>query len=217
MADLHAHDALILPATYRLRVAAFSGTALSPDELSAMRRHVRLADDLRRCRYFAEEERSMSVTMDKGQIKSSEQALPDAGSTRDMLGLLRQLFGDKDRSSFASMARLLRDHADPASAEGQELLALISRFESVRQGVLDSWDAQPGGTEHAPHPPLTVFLDFMYGEYLHSDPEKGSRIAQLNEFQLYEWQFHWVSERLAVLYSSFARLVARALDFQAAE
>jgi len=47
----------------------------------------------------------------------------------------------------------------------------------------------------------------MYGEYLHSDAEKARRIEGLNEFQLYEWQFHWVSERLAAVCDSFARLV----------
>ena len=159
----------------------------------------------------------MSVAMEKGVTTSCEQTLPDAGATRDMLGLLRQLFGDGERSSFASMARLLGDHADLSSPEGQKLRSLIAKFESLRQGVLISWDVQSGSTEHSPHPPLTVFLDFMYGEYLHSDAEKAKRIEQLNDFQLYEWQFHWVSERLALLYASFARLVAMALDLQPAE
>jgi len=118
-----------------------SAEPFSSDELDAMRRHVWLAGELLRCRYFTQKERSMRVTMDEGVTTSFEQRLPDAGATRDMLGLLRQLFGDGERSSFASMVRLLRWQADTSTPAGRELLALVARFESVRQGVLESWDA----------------------------------------------------------------------------
>jgi hypothetical protein len=172
-----------------------------------MRRYVNLADDLRRCRYFTEQERSVKVTFDGWDVK-----LPDAGATRDMLGLLRQLFGDGERASFTAITGLLKRHADGSSAAGQELSETITTFENVRQGVLDSWDAQPGGIETSPQPPLTVFLDWMYGEFLHSDADKAERIEQLDtRFRLYEMQFHWVSERLAILFTSFARLVDSAL------
>ena len=89
-----------------------------------------------------------------------------------MLGLLRQLFGDKERASFASMLALLRAHADPSTPEGQRLLDVVGRFELLNQGVLDSWGVLPGRTEDS-HPPLDAFLDWTYGEYLHSDADKG--------------------------------------------
>lgn len=176
-----------------------------------MQRHVRLVHDLQRCRYFTEEERSLDVTMDRGVTKSWDMTLPDAGATRDMLGLLRQLFGDGERASFASMVAILRPHADADSPEGQRLLEMVEAFERMRQSVLDSWDLT-GGQDSSPHPPLTVFLDWMYGEYLHSDPEKAQRIEQLDHFRMYEWQFHWVAERLAMLFARFAGIVGTALD-----
>ncbi len=61
-----------------------------------------------------------------------------------------------------------------------------------------------GGAANSPHPPLTVFLDRTYGEYLHSDAEKAHRIKEVDGGHgLYEWQFHWVAERLAILFSGF--------------
>jgi len=213
MAELHATDALIVPPEFEVSPGAVRQGVVTEDELAAMRRHVKLTDELRRCRYFTEEERSCRVTMDKGVTTSWEQTLPEAGATRDMLGLLRQVFGNKERASFASMADLLRRLADPGTEDGRQLLRIVTAFESVKRGVLDSWDAQPGGTETSPPPPLTVFLDWMYGEYLHSDADKAKRIEQLDtEWRLYEWQFHWVAERLAVVFTNFGRVVRSALD-----
>src|SRR4051794_26066142 len=112
-----------------------------------MERYLWLTDLLGRCRYFVEEDRSMSITMDQGVTTGFEMTLPDAGATRDLLGLLRQLFGDKERASFASMIALLRSRADGATPEGQKLLDMLGRYELLKQGVLDSWDVRPGGTE----------------------------------------------------------------------
>jgi hypothetical protein len=120
---------------------------------------------------------------------------------------------DKERGSFVSMAGLLCRLADPGATEGRQLLSVVAAFESARAGVLDNWDAQPGGTETSPHPPLTVFRDWMNGEYVHSDAKKAKRIEQLDtEFRMYEWQFHWVAERLALVFWNFARVVRSALD-----
>jgi len=213
MGEIHATDALIVPSDFAVAKHALRRGAVTEDERAAMRRHLKLADELRRCRYFTEEERSWGITMDEGVTTSWTQRLPDAGATRDMLGILRQLFGDTERSSFASMAHLLRRLVDSGTSEGQELLQVVASFETVRRGLLDSWDVQPGGTETSPHPPLTVFLDWMYGEYLHSDADKAKRIEQFDtEFRLYEWQFHWVSERLAVVFGNFARVVRATID-----
>jgi hypothetical protein len=78
-----------------------------------------------------------------------------------MVGVLRQLFGDNERGSFASMADLLRRQADPGTASGRQLLNIVTTFESAKRGVLDGWDAQPGGTETSPQPPLVVLLDWI--------------------------------------------------------
>ncbi len=212
MNELHAYDALAAPNVSRLDRSAFRDDSFSPDETAAMRRHVKLVEELRQCRYFTEQERSLNVTMDAGVTMSSEMTLPDAGATRDMLGVLRQIFGDKERASLASITAILRFRTDPNSTEGQALLHVLALFEQAKQGVLDSWDAQPGGADTSPYPPLTVFLDWMYGEYLHSDAEKAKRIEELNHFRMYEWQFHWVADRLAVLFDRYGRLVKLALD-----
>jgi hypothetical protein len=213
MSERHAHDASIALADFRVEQAALVAGGFTRDEIAAMRWHVRLADELRACRYFTQEERSLSVTMDAGVTKSWEMNLPEPGATRDMLSLLRQLFSRKERSSFDSMVGLLQRHADGASPPGRQLREALATYEEAKQGVLDSWDAQPEGTEVSPQPPLTVFLDWMYGEYLHSDAEKAERIEELDTpFRLYEWQFHWVVERLAILFTSFARVVGSALD-----
>ena len=54
------------------------------------------------------------------------------------------------------------------------------------------------------HPPLTVFLDCTCGQYLHSDAEKAHPIKEVDGGHgLYEWQFHWVAERLAIPFSGF--------------
>ena len=188
--------------------ALLRGTSATEDERSAMLRYLKLTDELRTCRYFVEEERSWNVTMDGGATTSWEQTLPSAGATRDMLGVLRQLFGDGERASFASMVKLVRRFADPQAETGAFLLQQVAALERAKQGVLDSWDAQPGGTEASPRTPLETFLDWMYGEFLHSDAEKAARIKELDtEFRLYEWQFHWVVERLAILFSQFAAIV----------
>ena len=184
------------------------GAALTPEERSAMQRYLKLTDDLRSCRYFTEEERTWDFTMEAGATTTWEQSLPSAEATRAMLALLRQLFGDGERASFTSVARLVRSIADPETEAGAFLLRQVEVFERAEQGVLDSWDAQPGGTDASPQTPLATFLDWMYGEFLHSDAEKAARIAALDtEFRLYEWQFHWVVERLAMLFSQFAAIV----------
>jgi len=196
---------------YRVEKAAFRSDPFSPEELAAMQRHVRLANDLGRCRYFTEEVRSLDVTLDKGVTTSWEMTLPDAGATRDMVGLLRQLFGDKERGSFASMIAMLRIHADTESPEGQRLLEVIAAHDDLRQRVLNRWDLT-GGQDSSPRPPLNVFLDWLYGEYLHSDADRAERIEKLNtDFRIYEWQFHWIAERLAFLYARFAKVVGAAL------
>jgi hypothetical protein len=188
--------------------ALMPGATATEDERSAMRRYLKLTDELRSSRYFVEEERSMSVKMDRGVTTSWEQKLPSAGATRDMLGVLRQLCGDGERASFASMVALVRQFADAQTEAGAFLLRQVAAFEGAKQGVLDSWDAQPGGTEASPLTPLETFLDWMYGEFLHSDAEKAARIEKHDtEFRLYEWQFHWVVERLAVLFAQFAAIV----------
>jgi hypothetical protein len=209
---LHAYDALILPAGYGVTERALTGEPFSSEEIGSMARHVRLVDELSRCRYFTTEERSLHVTMDEGVTTNFEMTLPDAGATRDMLALLRQLFGDKERASVASMMALLRSHANKESDDGRTLDDVLRRFDLLKQGVLDSWDVQRGGTENKPQPPLNVFLDWMYGEYLHSDGDKAQRISELDgPHRLYEWQFHWVVERLALLFERFARLVRATL------
>jgi hypothetical protein len=201
---------------YRLKRAAFTAEPFAPAEVDAMRRHVRLADELRRSRYFAEQERRLHVTMDEGVMTSREMTLPDAGATRDMVAVLRQLYGDSERASFASMAALLRAHADPDSADGRRLLEVVDAFDEMRRRVLASWDLT-GGQSSSPQPPSTVFLDWLYGEHLHSDAERAERIARYDHFRIYEWQFHWVAERLAALYTRFARLVDDAIGLMGAE
>lgn len=209
--EIRASDALILT-DYRVEPGALVAP-FTDDERSAIKRYVYLTKELARCKYFTEEERSFSVTMDRGVTTSWEQVLPDAGATRDMLGLLRQLFGDKERGSFAAVSSILVSHSNTQTIEGRRLLSAIDRFQYLRQGVLDSWDVRPNGKENAPGEPLTVFLDWMYGEFLHSDADKAARIASLDtEFRLYEWQFHWVAERLAALYTTFAVTVESALE-----
>lgn len=188
--------------------ALVTGAAATEDQRAAMLRYLKLTDELRSCRYFVEEERSMSVTLDLGKTTSWEQRLPSAGATRDMLGVLRQLFGDRERASFASMAALVRRFAEAQTEAGAFLLRQVAAFERAKQGVLGSWDAQPGGTDASPRTPLETFLDWMYGEFLHSDVEKAARIEELDtDYRLYEWQFHWVVERLAILFSQFAAIV----------
>jgi hypothetical protein len=213
MSDESASTALIIPAGFALSSNALTAGAVTDEDLAAMQRHVKLANQLSQCRYFTEEERTMSVTMDAGVTTSWDQTLPDAGATRDMIAILRQLFTDRERSSFASMAKLLRRLANQSTEEGRQVLSILSAFETARLGVQDSWDAQRGGMETSPERPLTVFRDWMYGEFLHSDADKAKRIEELDtEFRLYEWQFHWVAERLALIFVNFARVVRAALD-----
>jgi hypothetical protein len=60
--------------------------------------------------------------------------------------------------------------------------------------------ALTGGQDFSPQPSLNVFLDWLYGEYLHSDADRAERIENVNTgFRIYEWQFHWIAERLASL------------------
>ncbi len=173
-----------------------------------MRRYVHLSERVRRCRYFTEEERSMHVEMEAGVTTKCAQKLPDAGATRDMLGLLRQLFGDKERASFSSVVGILRLHADPASSDGEELLTTLASFENLKERVLGGWDLQIGTSDNEKPPPLGVFLDWLYGEFLHSDADKGARIERLDgPFRFYEWQFHWVAERLASVFTRFETVV----------
>src|SRR5581483_2100934 len=168
--------------------ALVHGAVATPEERSAMLRYLKLTDELRSCRYFTEEERSWSVTLDQGTTTSWEQTLPSAGATRDMLALLRQLFGDGERASFTSMVALVRRYADTETEAGTFLLRQVDAFERAKQGVLDSWDVHPGGAEASPRTPLDTFLDWLYGEFLHSDAEKAARIEELDtEFRLYEW------------------------------
>lgn len=190
---------------------AFTTDPLTADDRGAVERYLRLTNDLGRCRYFTAEERSVSLRMTDGVEASFEMTLPDAGATRDMLGLLRQLFGDKERASFASMLALLRAHANGNTPEGRELLDVVERFELLKQGVLDGWDVLSRGDQNLP-PPLVVFLDWMYGEYLHSDADKAQRIKELNGSGVYHWQFHWVTERLAKLFVRLTEVVRPLLD-----
>jgi hypothetical protein len=197
---------------YRVERSAFTSEPFTRAELAAMRRHIQLVESLRRARYFAEEERSLRVTMGNGVMTSHEMTVPDAGATRDMLAVLRQIFSDRERGSFASMLSILRTHSNRDTPQGQRLLEVLESFDGMRRLVLRSWDLT-GGQSSSTHPPLTVFRDWMYGEYLHSDPIKAERIEQLDSpWRLYEWQFHWIAERLASLYSRFAPVVASALD-----
>jgi hypothetical protein len=121
--SFRAYDAIIFPGDFHVEPEAFS-TGFADDEVAAMDRHVYLADELGRCSYFTEQERSMHFTMDEGTTTSFEMKLPGAGATRDMLGLLRQLFGT-ERASFASMLALLRSHVDAATSPGQALLDVL--------------------------------------------------------------------------------------------
>jgi hypothetical protein len=133
-----------------------------------------------------------------------------------MLGVLRQLFSDPERGSFASM--LAPGPCEPTSPEGQQLLADLASFENVRQSVLGSWDLEIRTSQDVdPPPPLGVFLDWMYGEFLHSDPLKAARIQRVDgPYRLYEFQFHKISERLAILFARFSRVVEAALNAHAA-
>lgn len=177
-----------------------------------MTRYVHLANELRQCRYFTEEERTMHVTMAGGVTTGWQQMMPDRGSTRDMLGILRQLFGDKERGSFSNVMATLRRHADETSESGRELLTTLDSFEELRQRVLASWDFEIRTSETESPPPLGVFLDWTYGEFLHSDADKAARIQRLDgPFRLYEFQFHRISERLAALFGRFALVVEAAL------
>lgn len=177
-----------------------------------MKRHVRLTEELRRCRYFTAEELSMQVKADKGVVTSWEQTLPDRGATRDMVGVLRQLFGDRERGGFASMLALLRRHAAPATDEGAKLLAALNALETHRQQVLSSWAVGIHTDDEGPAAPVDVFLDWLYGEFLHSDASRAEKIERLDgPYRLYEWQFHMVAERLAAVFSRLALIVAAAL------
>jgi hypothetical protein len=200
------------PAVFELERASFGHEPFSVDEMANMERYVYLTDELRRCRYFTEEERTMNVTMVKGVTTSFEQKMPDRGSTRDVLGVMRQLFGDGERASFASVVAILRRHADSTSPEGQQLLSTLDSFDGLRRHVLASWALAIRTSEDEAPLPVDVFLDWMYGEFWHSDAHRAARIERLDgPFRFYEWQFHWVSERLASVFTRFASVVAAAL------
>jgi len=102
--SFRAYDAMIFPGDFHVEPEAFS-TGFADDEVAAMDRHVYLADELGRCSYFTEQERSMHFTMDEGTTTSFEMKLPGAGATRDMLGLLRQLFGTESVRASRQCAR----------------------------------------------------------------------------------------------------------------
>jgi hypothetical protein len=72
-------------AVFEVTPAAF-GSSFTSDEVSNLRRYVHLSEQLRRCRYFTEEERSMHVEMDAGVTTKWEQTLPDAGAVSDVPG-----------------------------------------------------------------------------------------------------------------------------------
>src|ERR1044072_5840665 len=65
--------------------------------------------------------------------------------------------------------------------------------------------------ETNPPPPLDVFLDWLYGEFLHSDVDKAERIKRLDgPYRLYEWQFHTIVGRLSQLFERLALIVRAA-------
>jgi hypothetical protein len=142
--DAEARDMQVSLARLNLAPAAFGGELFTDEEIDAMRRHVRLAGELRGCRYFTEQERTMSATIDAGGTTNFDMSLPDAGATRDMLGVLRQLFGDGERGSFTKIVTMLREHADPTSPEGQALLDTLEGFEKLREGVLRRLSSRRG-------------------------------------------------------------------------
>jgi hypothetical protein len=58
-----------------------------------------------------------------------------------------------------------------------------------------------------------VFLDWLYGEFLHSDADRAERIERLDgPYRMYEWQFHMIASRLAHLFARLALIVAAVLE-----
>ncbi len=199
------------PSNFAWVTASAFRSKFTDDDLAAFGRYVQLAERLRRCRYFTDEEWRVSMQLDRGVATSFAIALPDEGATRDMLILLRPRFLRGERASYAGVSQILRGRLAVGTREADALRARLDRFRIAGEGMLASWDF-PEGAGASPESPSVVFKDWLHGEYFHHDRDKAARIEKLNRLRLYELQFHRVVERLARLYWEFAALVRRVLE-----
>jgi hypothetical protein len=203
--------------------------ALDPfsiEETHRLRRYVELAEELKACRFFQPRKQTLEISFsaEDGMTFTLPHGDDDELITA-MAARLRTLHTEGSRAgtaSFGRTARLLRAHATAQqNASADWIRTLLDHYEAqvelasnsaliglVREDVDDEGNTV-SETLVAPDEP---FWDWMYGVYLHADPEKYARVQQWQYIGAHKFNFLKMASDLARVYFAFSGIVRDVLD-----
>ncbi len=187
-------------------------TAFQRADLERLRRYHRKAEELRASHFLSEPQHFRTRTDSRGQV-----AYEISNASREVVSAivapLRLLYSQRDNVSFNRIRAMIGRHASsPPTKDAAALLALLAFYKTrLNQGM--SFDPDMGifhvdeaGEVTPIHVPTTreIFEDWLYGEFLHDDEERLSRIEDWRSIGIHEFLFLSTARELATLYVEFA-------------
>jgi hypothetical protein len=201
--------------------------ALEPftaEEVRQLRRYVQLATNLRESRFFEQYHQKLEIRVspEEGVTFDLPHGQDDEAITT-MVARLRTLHtkGRAGTASFPRTARLLRAHTigrDNASADW--IRKVLDHYQaqvelatsSALIGLVKEHQDAEGNIVNEPVSPDEPFWDWIYGVYLHDDPDRFARVEAWSYIGAHKFNFLKMASDLAKVYFSFFGIVRDVLE-----
>lgn len=211
------------PPNFDLRLALDRFSSIETDRL---RRYVELAEELKACRFFQQRKQTLEISFsaEKGMTFNLPHGDDDELITT-MAARLRTLHTEGSRAgtaSFERTARLLRAHAEARQNPSADWIrTLLDHYQSQVELASNSaliglvrehTDEQGNTVSETVVAPDEPFWDWMYGVYLHADPERYARVQECRYIGAHKFNFLKMASDLAKVYFAFSGIVRDVLD-----
>jgi hypothetical protein len=197
-------------------------TPFSPEEARQLRRYVQLATELKESAFFQQRRQSLEIKVSEEGTSFDLPHGEDEELITVMVARLRKLHteGPSGTASFIRIVRLLRAHmfeVDNVSADWFRIV--LDHYQSgadrASRTALIGLTIEPiDGQGKAPIPisPEEMFWDWVYGVYLHDDPERLARVEAWKGIGAHKFNFLKIASDLTRVYFGFTGFVQGVLD-----
>jgi hypothetical protein len=180
------------------------------DEARVLRTFAEDVDAFVNATFFKDLQLSLTVGVEGSGASSGEDLeYPGEESVRAIAGLFRSLYEPNEHASFHAVLNLLSRHViekHPASEE--QVLAIFRDLKRWKKRALSprGLRIEVNGKEMLPRDLIETFL---YGKYLHKQPEKVALLSGFAPIGMLQLEFLTTMQILSKLYGAVAREVVR--------
>jgi hypothetical protein len=197
-------------------------TPFSTDEARKLRRYVHLATQLKESGFFQQRCQSLEINFSEEGMSFDLPHGEDEELITVMVARLRKLHteGPSGTASFIRIVRLMRAHTSAIDNVSADWFRTVldhfqSEAERASRSALIGLTIEPvNGKGKAPTPisPEEMFWDWVYGVYLHDDPERLARVEAWKGIGAHKFNFLKIASDLGKVYFGFTGIVQEVLD-----